>query len=353
MNGRDATSVFYALHSNGANGSDVAVRRLAKLPKVDAPKETFLPDAAAAKACTDFFELREKLEADGWFEREWLQEGWLIARTLAWYVGGQACANQGWYVAAAALIGIGMQQAGWLAHDYVHGRGEYCTRMRNFGALTNGFSGDWWSNKHNMHHSFTNVDGCDDDIMSEPFMYLQSPKETGRPDPNPLRRFQHLYGYPLYSVTFLLWRLDSVIYELQKEKKDKGALASLGLQYAWLFGCLPLSVAVSSVLLGGFLCGAIVSATHQSEEIMDERGEYVDMQFRSTREAECGPWWETMLWGGMDVQLVHHLFPTMPRYKLHKLRPLVQAFAEEKGLNFRISSTSDIIKQNYNEAPEG
>ena len=81
---------------------------------------------------------------------------------------------------------------------------------------------------------------------------------------------------------------------------------------------------------------------------MDERGEYVDMQFRSTREAECGPWWETMLWGGMDVQLVHHLFPTMPRYKLHKLRPLVQAFAEEKGLNFRISSTSDIIKQNYN-----
>ena len=32
FNGRDATDVFYALHSYGPNGSDLAVKRLQKLP---------------------------------------------------------------------------------------------------------------------------------------------------------------------------------------------------------------------------------------------------------------------------------------------------------------------------------
>ena len=37
FDGRDGTDAFYALHSNGKNGSAKAVERLAKLPKCDAP----------------------------------------------------------------------------------------------------------------------------------------------------------------------------------------------------------------------------------------------------------------------------------------------------------------------------
>ena len=64
---------------------------------------------------------------------------------------------------------------------------------------------------------------------------------------------------------------------------------------------------------------------------------------------ECGPWWETALWGGMDVQLEHHLFPTMPRYKLHKLRPLLKKWADEQpGYDYKISPSLDIIRDNFN-----
>ena len=80
---------------------------------------------------------------------------------------------------------------------------------------------------------------------------------------------------------------------------------------------------------------------------MFEKGEFVDIQFRSTREADVEGF-ERFLWGGMDTQLVHHLFPTMPRYKLHKLRPVVQEWAKEHGYDFRISSSSDILLKNYN-----
>jgi fatty acid desaturase len=78
--------------------------------------------------------------------------------------------------------------------------------MRGFGSLANGFSAEWWSHKHNMHHAFTNIDGRDGDIKLEPLYYLSDPAQTGRPDNPAWRRFQHLYGYPLYAFTYVLWR---------------------------------------------------------------------------------------------------------------------------------------------------
>lgn len=354
MNGRDATAVFYAIHSNGANGSSTAIDRLSKMKKCDAPEadRQRLPDAAAAAACDSFQQFRKSVEADGWFEREAIHEARLLAQTLGLYAAGQLAANAGHPIAAGLLLGLGMEQAGWLAHDYVHGRGRWCSFMRSFGCWTNGFSGEWWGNKHNMHHAFTNIDGYDDDIASEPFLYLRPPSETGRED-SPMRPFQHIYGYPLYAVTFLLWRMDSLLYVWERRNEDnkyKVELAALMAQYFWLFFCLPPSVAISSVLLGGFLCGSIVTATHQSEEISEigKDHDYAEQQFRTTRDAQCGPWWETALWGGMDTQLEHHLFPTMPRYKLHKFRPLLKAFADShpNDFDYKISTTKEIIDEN-------
>ena len=37
--------------------------------------------------------------------------------------------------------------------------------MRHYGALTCGLSSKWWSEKHNLHHAFTNVIGADEDII--------------------------------------------------------------------------------------------------------------------------------------------------------------------------------------------
>ena len=344
MHGHDATDLFYALHSYGPNGADEAIRRLKMLPKCAAPYDEETEETKRlTTANAEFGELRAQLEREGWFKRNVLSEISILVQVLGCYVVGQAVAATH-PVFAALAIGVGMQQAGWLAHDYVHGRGKWCSFMRCFGALTNGFSAEWWSHKHNMHHSFTNVDGKDGDIKLEPLYFLSPPEESGRPD-SPLRKYQHLYGYPLYAFTYILWRRHSVASAYAR--KDKKELALLGLHYAWLFGTLPLGVAIGSMLIGGFLVGSLVTATHQSEEIMFEDGQFVDQQFRSTREANVRNPVERWLWGGMDTQLIHHLFPTMPRYKLHKLRPIVQKWAEKHGYDFRISDSIDILKKNY------
>jgi fatty acid desaturase len=98
--------------------------------------------------------------------------------------------------------------------------------------------------------------------------------------------------------------------------------------------------------------GSLVTATHQTEEIMfEQNGQFVDIQFRSTREADVKGL-EAWLWGGMDTQLVHHLFPTMPRYRHHDARPVIQKWAEERGYDFRISTSGEILGKNFNHLKE-
>ncbi|KAI1717767.1 fatty acid desaturase domain-containing protein [Ditylenchus destructor] len=42
------------------------------------------------------------------------------------------------------------------------------------------------------------------------------------------------------------------------------------------------------------------------------------------------------LWGGLNYQIEHHLFPTMPRNNLKKVMPLVQEFCRENNLPYMV-----------------
>jgi fatty acid desaturase len=347
FDGRDGTDAFYALHSYGPNGSSKAADRLAKLPRCDPPpeKELKTPTPSEYAASMSFREFRKKLEADGFFKRDWLKETWALVQVLGLYAAGQFFAYSN-PVMSTVLLGLGMVQAGWLGHDYVHGRGPLCEALRYMPTLLNGHGVEWWSQKHSMHHTFTNEEHMDNDVMMEPFFFLRPPSESGRPD-SPLRKYQHIFGYPLLSIMFWLWRFHSA--ESAWRRKDKKELVLLGANYAWLAFCMPWQVAIGSVFLSGFIVASLVSATHQSEEIMEygEGAEYVEGQFRSTRDAETvfGPL-ETWIWGGMDTQLEHHLFPTMPRYRYHALRPILKAWAKANDINYRISPSTKIIADN-------
>lgn len=50
-------------------------------------------------------------------------------------------------------------------------------------------------------------------------------------------------------------------------------------------------------------------------------------------DVDCPPWLD-WFHGGLQFQVVHHLFPRMPRTSLRKLVPIVQEFAKENGLTY-------------------
>jgi len=199
--------------------------------------------------------------------------------------------------------------------------------------------------KHNMHHALTNEIGYDEDIALEPFIYLW------RPDPqndSKLRKLQHwLWPIP-FSILFLYWRVDSVRYAAKFNKKMEGL--RLAMHYAIFGSILPLPIFFLAVWLSGFLTATIVTVTHQSEDLyMGETSrskDWVEAQFSTTRDASLTNWFSDVLWGGMQWQLEHHLFPTMPRYRYKKLAPRMKQFAEENGLTYRVSGEVEIIKAN-------
>jgi len=121
----------------------------------------------------------------------------------------------------------------------------------------------------------------------------------------------------------------------------------MAINYLWLL-YLPIQVSILSVLIGGWLVAEIVTATHQSEELIDGLSyTFVEDQFKTTRDVFINSVFMNWLWGGMQFQLEHHLFPTMPKYRYSTVVPLVKKFAKQNGLDYRTSGLIEILKMNY------
>jgi fatty acid desaturase len=183
----------------------------------------------------------------------------------------------------------------------------------------NGFDRNWWSEKHNHHHVLTNHVTLDPDIHNQPFLFLWAPPKAVD---HHLRRYQHYYFLPLYCFLYVSWRTQS--FQFAWAHRDyKTLIFSLLPSYIWLLS-LPLAVSVGSMLLGGLLVALVVTLSHESEEMLFEREpSYTINQLKCTRDIVCPDPITEYLFGGMQYQLEHHLFPTLPRYKYPQVRSLV------------------------------
>ena len=123
---------------------------------------------------------------------------------------------------------------------------------------------------------------------------------------------------------------------------------AIGLGYVWLLSMGPI-VPIMGILIGGFLVAIVVTCNHQTEDIIptDAPYCYVTDNFTSTRGVRCDNIVTEYLFGGMQYQLEHHLFPSMPRYYYPKLRPILKRFSDENKLPFKISGVTEIMKMNY------
>mmetsp|Transcript_3948 Transcript_3948/g.5079 ORF Transcript_3948/g.5079 Transcript_3948/m.5079 type:complete len:446 (+) Transcript_3948:180-1517(+) len=326
---RDATDIMTAFHS------DEALKMFQKFPKVDRDPPTPNKNTIAFRA------FREKLVREGWFERNPIKEAQILLAWIGIFALGATAVKVNWLL-GLTILSISQVTGGFLAHDYVHGRGEWCSFMRNFGCIATGLSPKWWSNKHNKHHAATNVIGVDEDIMVDPAIWLWAP------DPKndaPWRKFQQYYFLLPYATTLFIWRFDSIKTILKEKLWGEGIATAI--HYAVFLALFGPGMLLAQVAFGGAILATIVTCTHQSEEYYEEyEDSFVDNQFASSRDAVCTNPISEYVWGGMQYQLEHHLFPTMPRYKYPALVPVVKAFAEENGIEYRTAGEFEIIKNN-------
>lgn len=274
---------------------------------------------------------------------------WETCSTLSVYVLGILgtwLAYNGHPILATIALAFCQQQAGWISHDFIHARGTVSFWNATVLQWANAFSRGWWSNKHNTHHVFTNYIGIDVDIENDPVFHLFFPDPK---DDTFFRKMQHWYFIPVASILYFSWRIQSLQHSF--ERMDKLELFFESLSYIWLY-FLGWEIAISSIYLGGFLVSFVVTATHQSEEMINPYApettySFVETQFLSTRDARTNDFFTEWLWGGMQYQLEHHLFPTMPRYYYRQVMPLVMDFAAKNGLDYRFDQQADILYRNF------
>lgn len=345
--GRDATEVMDAFHSD--KGRKMAER----LPKSVEPTATMLealtpPDTQLQK---NFRIFRKELEDEGWWQRDLTYDFVQIGIWASLVIAAAATAHT---VAPVSIMALSLSftAAGWLGHDYCHGIDDFSFKLRNFAAVCAGLLPTWWVDKHNKHHAMTNEKGVDEDIATDPFLYQWAP------DPkhdSPLRKIQHLIFFLPFSFLFALWRFDSMNSAIANLKKDRThaeeELRGMLLHYLVLLTVFPVSVIIPSILISGLMSALIVTPTHQSEDLFDEfQPDWVEAQFLSTRNAVTTNPFSEWIWGGMQYQLEHHLFPSMPRSKYPALRSRLKKFAEDNNIKggYRESGEFEILKMNWN-----
>ena len=196
-----------------------------------------------------------------------------------------------------------------------------------------------------------NEQGADEDIATDPFLFQWAPSPE---NDHPIRKIQHWVFYIPFSMLFALWRFDSLKVSIssfrQKRPGSKAGLKALIVHYAWMCALYPVKVWLPAVFMSGLLSALIVTPTHQSEEMFSEyQSDWVTAQYQSTRSAVMTNPFSEWLWGGMQYQLEHHLFPSMPRSKYPALRLVLQKFAKDNKVpgGYRESGEFEILKMNW------
>jgi len=81
-------------------------------------------------------------------------------------------------------------------------------------------------------------------------------------------------------------------------------------------------------------CGHVGVTDFPAETEPTSRAAWYVMQVEAARDVEM-PEWLSVLCGGLNLQIEHHLFPRLPPNRLRQIAPRVRAICEKHGVNHR------------------
>lgn len=241
----------------------------------------------------------------------------------------------------AAALGILFTQVAFLAHEAAHRQilssGPANFRLALILAGIVGMSYSWWDSKHTRHHGNPNMVGKDPDIEVDTISFLDEDAARSRGVVRWITRRQGWLFFPLLTLEGLnLHRLS--ITHLVTPGRVKGRwteLSIIALRFALLltplFLLLPVGMAFAflgvQLAVFGVYMGASFAPNHKGMPIIapEARLDFFSKQVRTSRNV-TGGWWATWLFGGLNYQVEHHLFPSMSRLHLARAREIVRDY---------------------------
>jgi len=100
-------------------------------------------------------------------------------------------------------------------------------------------------------------------------------------------------------------------------------------------------------LLAGIYMSLSFAPNHYGKEVIPEDVEY-ERVFQITSSRNLNPSWiGSFVFGGLDYQIEHHLYPTMPRKNYKKVGPMVKAFCQKHNIPYAETSLIGSLKEIY------
>ncbi len=253
-----------------------------------------------------------------------------------------------WQIGVAAWFAIVFAQLGFLGHDAGHQQVFRSRRWNDrLGILISnvgvGLSYGWWIDKHNAHHRHPNQIGRDPDVARNVFAWTDSQANSQRGPLRFIARHQAAFFFPLLLLEAWNLHVGSVLALIARPRRRVLELSLLAVHVA---GCLLLLLLVLSPVqvlvfiavqqsLFGLYLGSSFAPNHKGMLVLE--GE-VDLDFlRSqvlTSRNIAGGRMTSAMYGGLNHQIEHHLFPSMPSRNLRRCRLLVKQFCAERDVEY-------------------
>jgi linoleoyl-CoA desaturase len=264
----------------------------------------------------------------------------------------------------SGLFGFVLASIGFnIMHDACHGSYSKKTWINNLMGLSLNMLGGnafIWKFKHNIiHHTYTNIDGIDDDIAKSPVMrHCESQKWVRA------HRFQHIYAVILYAVSSFAWvsMMDFTkyfkrkIHNTQLQKMDFTEHIIFWLSkgvYVLFYIVIPVYFVGWQAWAVGFSCmhimlGLTLALVFQLAHVVEDvafvfapgtepqkiEEEWAVHQVCTT--ANFAPRNKLISWfvGGLNYQIEHHLFPKVSHIHYPAIAGIVKNVCMEHQIHY-------------------
>jgi len=313
------------------------------------------PDGSApADVAASYTAVSRAVKAEGLLERRpgfyaLVAAALLVA--LGGVVAGMVLLGDSWFqLLMAGALGLILTQVAFLAHEAAHRQvlasGPANDRLgRVLGTLVIGMSYAWWMNKHSRHHANPNQLGRDPDIAFDTISFLEEDAARARGLQAWITRRQGWLFFPLLTLEGLNLHLLSfrLLFGRAEVKRRKTEIVLIAARFVLYFGALlwlfPPGIAAAflgvQLAVFGVYMGASFAPNHKGMPIVPAgvKLDFFSKQVRTSRNIRGG-WWATALFGGLNHQIEHHLFPSMPRPHLSRARSIVRQHCAETGIPY-------------------
>jgi fatty acid desaturase len=264
-------------------------------------------------------------------------------------------------LAVAPLVGVMFTQLGFIGHDAGHNQ-VFGARRRNrmlgltVGNALIGLSFGWWVPKHNAHHAHPNEMGRDPDIGEGlPLASPDAPADGRGPVALWMARWQAPLFFPLMLLRSSGMHVLGIQRLLRRRDHASAVEASLLLLHAALYLTVVLWVlsplkalafiAVQQAVFSVYL-GISFAPNHKAMPIIEpgSGAGFARRQVVTARNISGGRV-TTFLLGGLNYQIEHHLFPSMPRPNLRRVQGLVRGFCAATDLGYSEENFVESFRQ--------